>query len=315
MRKHKKLSGSDKLFFYALLPFAGIVFSIFVLLIKVLFENSIPILEREGLQFIITSEWNPSENNPLQEYYGILSPLFGTVYVSTIAVVLALPLSVSLSVFVEEYVPTKIRATVVNLMEVMAGLPTVIYGLWGVFVLAPFLKENVMIALNNYLWFIPLFSCSPTSPLTLFTAAIVLAIMIVPFVSSIIREAYKTIPLSYREAILGLGATKQEYVWTMLQMVKPAIISGVLLGFGRAAGETIAVSMTIGNSFSLSTCLFDPGYTISSLIANQFANAGFYKYMTSSLYGAGLVLVIIGLILNSIGLYMIMRWRRNFEEA
>lgn len=185
--------------------------------------------------------------------------------------------------------------------------------MWGAFILAPLLRDYVMVPLNNYLWFIPIFSCKPTTPSTMFTAGVVLAIMVTPFITSVIREAYESIPLSYREAALGIGATKYEYVKIMLSMIKPAILAAVLLGFGRAAGETVAVSMTMGNSFSLSTCLFEPGYTISSLIANQFGNAGFYHYMTYALFGAGLILLIIGLTLNSIGLYVLMRWRKSLE--
>ncbi len=307
------ISRSDKLFFYTLLPFAGIVLSVFILLFKVLVENSLPIFVREGLGFITSNVWRPSETDYRIEYYGILSPIIGTLYTSLIALVIALPASIALTVFVNEYVPHRFKTLIVNLIEVMAGLPTVLYGLWGAFILAPLLRDYVMVPLNNYLWFIPIFSCRPTTPSTMFTAGVVLAIMVTPFMTSVIREAYESIPLSYREAALGIGATKYEYVKIMLSMIKPAIPAAVLLGFGRVAGETVAVSMTIGNSFSLSTCLFEPGYTISSLIANQFGNAGFYHYMTYALYGAGLILLMIGLALNSIGLYVLRRWRKNLE--
>ncbi len=306
---------SDKLFFYALLPFAGIVLSIFILLLKILVENSLPIFIREGLGFITSNIWRPSETNSRIEYYGILSPIVGTFYTSLIALILALPASIALTVFVNEYVPHRFKILIVNLIEVMAGLPTVLYGLWGAFIFAPLLKDYVMVPLNNYFWFIPIFSCKPTTPSTMFTASVILAIMVTPFITSVIREAYEAIPLSYREAALGIGTTKYEYVKIMLTMIKPAILAAVLLGFGRVAGETIAVSMTIGNSFSLSMCLFEPGYTISSLIANQFGNAGFYHYMTYALYGAGFILLIIGLTLNSIGLYILVRWRKSLEET
>jgi len=307
------ISRSDKLFFYTLLPFAGIVLSVFIFLFKVLVENSLPIFVREGLGFITSNIWRPSETDYRIEYYGVLSPIIGTLYTSLIALVIALPASIALTVFVNEYVPHRFKTLIVNLIEVMAGLPTVLYGLWGAFILAPLLRDYVMLPLNNYLWFIPIFSCKPTTPSTMFTAGVVLAIMVTPFITSVIREAYESIPLSYREAALGIGATKYEYVKIMLSMIKPAILAAVLLGFGRVAGETVAVSMTIGNSFSLSSCLFEPGYTISSLIANQFGNAGFYHYMTYALYGAGLILLMIGLALNSIGLYVLRRWRKNLE--
>ena len=308
-------SRSDKLFFYTLLPFIGIVLSIFIILFKVLVENSLPIFVREGLGFIASNTWRPSEANPKMEYYGILSPIIGTFYTSLVALVFALPASIALTIFVNEYVPLRFKNFVVNLIEITAGLPTVLYGIWGAFILAPLLREYVMVTLNKYLWFIPIFSCTPAAPTTIFTAGVVLAIMVTPFIISVIREAYEFIPLSYREAALSIGTTKYEYVKIMISMIKPAILAALLLGFGRVAGETIAVSMTIGNSFSLSICLFEPGYTISSLIANQFSNAEFYHYMTYALYGAGFILLIIGLILNFVGLYLLMRWRKSLEMA
>ena len=311
----QRLSRSDKIFFYSLLPFAGIVLAIFILLLGVLLENSLPIFEREGLGFIATSIWSPSESSPEKEYYGILSAIFGTFYTSLIALILAVPASISLAIFINEYTPFRLRRHIINMVEIMAGLPTVLYGLWGLFILAPFLKKHVMNPLSDHLGFLIFFSCRPTTPLTVFTAGVVLAIMIIPFITSIVREAYELIPLSYREAALSIGATRYEYARLMLSLIKPAILAAVLLGFGRAAGETIAVSMVVGNSFSLSPCLFVPGYTISALIANQFSNAGFYHYMTSALYGAGFVLLLIGLMLNTIGLYILMRWRRRLETA
>lgn len=308
-------SRKDKLFLYSLLPFGGIILALFILLFKTLAENSMPIFLREGIHFILSNNWKPSETNSSLEYYGILSPIIGTIYTSLIALILALPSSIALTVFINELLPYNLKDLFINLVEVMAGLPTVIYGLWGALILAPILRDYVMAPIHKYLWFIPFFSCNPLSPLTIFTAGVILAIMITPFITSIIREAYESIPLTYREAILSLGTTSYEYVKIMLSMIKPAVIAAVLLGFGRAAGETIAVSMTIGNSFSLTTCLFAPGYTISSLIANQFGNAGFYHYMMNALYGAGLILLLIGVVLNTIGLYVLGRWRKQFEES
>ncbi len=309
-----KSSKSDKLFFYALLPFAIIVISLFILLYKVLVENSLPIFTHEGLGFITSNVWKPSETDIESEYYGILSPLLGTFYTSLIALVIALPVSIALTIFINEYTPIRLKTYIVNIVEVMAGLPTVLYGLWGAYILAPFLKEYVMMPLHDYLWFIPLFSCRPIAPSTIFTAGILLAIMIIPFVTSVIREAYEFVPAIYREATFGIGTTKYEHAKIILSIIKPGILAAILLGFGRAAGETIAVSMTIGNSFTTSTCIFEPGYTISSLIANQFSNAGFYHYMTSALYGAGFILLMIGLTANFIGLYALVRWRKRLEE-
>ena len=304
---------SDKLFFYALLPFAAVTVALFLLLFKVLVGNSLPIFLREGFGFIESSVWRPSETNPQAEYYGMLAPILGTFYSSIVALLLALPASISLTILIDEYAPHGLRGHLVNTVEIMAGLPTVLYGLWGAYILAPALKSHVMQPLNTYLGMIPLFSCTPTTPSTILTAGVVLAIMVTPFMTSIIREAYESVPLTYREAALSIGAARYEYVGIMMSMIKPAVLASILLGFGRAAGETIAVSMTIGNSFSISPCLFKPGYTISSLIADQFGNAGFYHYMTYALYGAGFLLLLIGLALNTLGLYLLVAWRKRLE--
>ena len=304
-----RVSREDRILFYSLLPFASIVIAIFITLFISLVENSIPILLREGIDFIVSSEWRATEGDPESEFYGILSPLVGTLITSIVALVMALPLSISLALFMLEYAPSSIRFILSNLVEVMVGLPTVIYGLWGLFILAPLLRDYVMYPLYRYLWLIPLFSSEPTTPATVFTASVVLAIMIVPFMTRLIVEAYKSIPIKYREAALALGFTKFEYCKTMLSLARPAIVAAALLGWGRAAGETVAVCMTIGNSFSLTLSLFKPGYTISSLIANQFPNAGFYHYMYSALYGAALILLLIGLAVNSIAIVLLTRWR------
>lgn len=304
-----RMSREDRMLFYSLLPFASIVIAIFITLFISLVENSIPVLIREGINFIVSSEWRAVEQDPKSEFYGILSPLIGTLITSIIALVIALPLSISLALFMLEYAPNSIRFVLSNLIEVMTGLPTVIYGLWGLFILAPLLRDYVMYPLYRYLWLIPLFSAEPVTPTTLFTASVVLAIMIVPFMTRLVVEAYRAIPVKYKEAALALGFTKLEYCKTMLSLARPAIIAAALLGWGRAAGETVAVCMTIGNSFSLTLSLFKPGYTISSLIANQFPNAEFYHYMYSALYGAAFILLLIGLVVNSIAMILLVRWR------
>lgn len=300
----------DRLFFYALLPFASITIAIFVTLFYYIMKNSIPIFLREGVDFISSSTWRATEGDPQSESYGILSPLLGTLITSVTALVIALPLSISLALFISEYAPKSVRHLLSSIIEVMVGLPTVIYGLWGLYVMAPVLRDYVMYPLHRYLWVVPLFSSNPVTITTVFTTSVVLAIMIVPFMAKLIAEAYDSIPVKYKEAALALGLTRYECSKTMLSLAKPAIIAAALLGWGRAAGETVAVSMTIGNSFSLSTSLFSPGYTISSLIANQFPNAGFYSYMHSALYGAALILLLIGLAVNSVAIAMLVRWRR-----
>lgn len=181
-----------------------------------------------------------------------------------------------------------------------------IYGLWGLYVLAPILHEYVMIPLYSYLGFIPLFSTRPVST-NLFTAGILLAIMVIPFASSVIREAYTAVPYNFKEAAYSLGMTKWEVIRTALGYIKSAIFAGIFLALGRAMGETVAVAMVVGNVMNVPRSLFDPGYTISSLIANQFPNAAMYEHMIPALYGAALILFMMGLIINLVGLRLVRR--------
>ncbi|ALM76100.1 phosphate ABC transporter permease subunit PstC [Thermococcus barophilus] len=295
-----------------LLPAVAFVFVLFVLMLATYFYNSMPIFHREGIDIYIKNIWNAAEEAE-KEYYGILAAIWGSIYTSIIALMIALPFSIAYSIFVVDYAPKRIKNVLIILSDIMAGLPTIIYGIWGVFVLAPLLRKYIMQPLYNHLSFIPLFGYPPISGFSYFTAGVLLGIMVTPFASAIIREAYQMIPFTYREAIYSLGSTRFEATKVLLGYIRPAIYSGMILAFGRAVGETAAVSLVIGNTFNLSIALFAPGYTISSLIANQFGNAFIYAYMTSALFAAGLALFVIGLIVNLLGIYMLKRWEENVK--
>jgi phosphate transport system permease protein len=277
----------------SLLIVTGIVISLVV--------NSYPIFLRDGLSFIFRSAWNP-----VREDYGILPALLGTLIVSAIAISIALPLAISLAVFSAELAPKSIKRIINSVSDLMAGLPSVIYGLWGLYVLAPALNQYVMTPLHQYLGFVPLFSTKPI-PTNLFTAGVLLAIMIIPFASSIIREAYSAVPHHLKEAAYSLGMTRWEVIRTLLGYIRSSILAGAFLALGRAMGETVAVAMVVGNTLTFPRSLFDMGYTIPSLIANQFPNAEAYSYMMPALYGGALILFIAGLIINLAGLYWIRR--------
>ena len=291
-------------------PAVIIVFILFVWMLLVYLTNSIPAFQREGLDVYLKNIWNANEN-PLKEYYGVLAAIWGSIYTSLIALAVALPLSLSYSIFVVDYAPRKLKNILIITSDIMAGLPTIIYGLWGAFFLVPFLKDWVMMPLYQYFSFIPLFSQKPVSGFSFLSAGILLGIMITPFVSGVVREAYKMVPFTYREAAYSLGLTRYESTKLLIGYIKPATYSGVILGFGRAIGETVAVSLVVGNSFNLTANLFAPGYTISSLIANQFGNSFIYSHMTAVLYAAGLFLFIIGLVINLLGIYILRRWKKN----
>lgn len=291
----------------SLIPIASTVFGIFLLMLIVFFSASIPIFQKEGLAIYTTNVWKASEDG--EELYGVLSAIYGSVYTSVIAILIALPLSIGFAVFVIDYAPKWLKEPLIVSTDIMAGLPTILYGIWGSFVLAPFLRDWVMKPLYDHLSFIPLFSYPPITGYSYLTAGVLLAIMVTPFASAMIREAYRMVPAKYREGAYALGLTKYEATKILLGYIKPAILAGTLLAFGRAVGETVAVSLVVGNTFNVHPSLFAPGYTISSLIANQFGNAFIYKYMPSALFAAGLALFLIGLTVNLIGLILLRRWR------
>ncbi|MEM4497369.1 MAG: phosphate ABC transporter permease subunit PstC [Nitrososphaerota archaeon] len=292
---------TDKAFRLSLFFFTISSFIIVASIVVSLIATSYPIFMRDGLSFIIRGAWNP-----VREDYGILPALLGTLITSAIAIAIALPLSISLAVFSSELIPGKFKIIMNNVSDLMASLPSVIYGLWGLFVLAPILHQFVMMPLHTHLGFIPLFSTRPV-PTNLFTAGVLLAIMIVPFASSVIREAYSAIPYYLKEAAYSLGMNRWEVIRMMLGYIKSAIFAGTFLALGRAMGETVAVAMVVGNIMRFPKSLFDMGYTISSLIASQFPNAEAYEFMVPALYGGAFMLFIMGLAINLIGFSMMRR--------
>ena len=291
----------------SLLPFCALIFGIFLFMIIIYFINSIPIFQKEGLQIYTTNVWIAAEDDPEKEFYGVLAAIYGSLYTSIIAILIALPLSIGFAIFVIDYAPKKLKELLIVATDIMAGLPTIIYGIWGAFILVPFLKEYVMMPLYEHFSFIPLFSFEPLG-YSYLSAGVLLGIMVTPFASSIIREAYRMIPYTYREAAYAIGATRYEATKILLGYIRPAIVAGTLLAFGRAIGETVAVSLVVGNIFNIHPSLFAPGYTISSLIANQFGEAFIYEYMVSALFAAGLSLFFIGLAINILGIIILRRY-------
>jgi len=297
---------ADK-FKLSLLPIASTVFGIFILMLIIFISASLPIFQKEGLAIYTTNVWRAVEEG--EEFYGVLSAIYGSVYTSVVAILIALPLSIGFAVFVIDYAPKKLKEPLIIATDIMAGLPTILYGIWGAFILVPILRDYIMKPLYNHLSFIPLFSYPPITGYSYLSAGVLLAIMVTPFASAIIREAYRMIPKAYKEGAYALGLTRYETTKILLGYIKPAILAGILLAFGRAIGETVAVSLVVGNTFNIHPSLFAPGYTISSLIANQFGNAFIYEYMPSALFASGLALFLIGLVVNIAGLLLLRRWR------
>lgn len=301
-------SRSDKLFYYALLPFASTALLVIVAALVVLASKGAPALAFYGLEVFTSTRWLPNELDPDKAVYGLLPAIAGTLATAAIAVVVALPLSLALTVLVEELAPPRLRDLLASLVDVMAGMPTIVYGVWGIGFLAPALSQ-VYSRLYDSLGFLPIFSCEPTGGFSVLTAGLLLAVMIIPFIFAVVKEAYRSIPATYREAALSLGMTRYEYTRLLLGMVKPAILAGVLLGFGRAASETVAVALVIGNAFNIPLCIIGPGITVSSLIANQFSEANLYPLMQNVLYLGGLVLLVLGLVSNLLGIILLSRVR------
>ncbi|MEM2542850.1 MAG: ABC transporter permease subunit, partial [Candidatus Korarchaeum sp.] len=217
----------DKGFFLLLLPFASIVFVVFIALTYVVLSVSYPSISKFGTKLFTENVWRPSEAGEEFVRYGLLAPLYGTLVTSFIAATIALPLSISTVYLVEELARSKLREVLSTTIDLMAGLPTVLYGLWGVEVMIPFIRDSLMTPLHSYLPWIPLFSCEPLSGASFLSAGILLAIMIIPFMHSLVQDAYRSIPRTYREAALSLGANRYEYFRIMLSMIKPAVIASL----------------------------------------------------------------------------------------
>jgi phosphate transport system permease protein len=272
----------------------------------VLISGSTVVLQRYGLDFLTGVNWNPVEG---RESFGVLPYVLGTLVTSGIALLIGVPLSLGIAIFLVEMAPKAVRVPISYLVELLAAVPSVIFGLWGLFVLRFWILNFIETPLNSSLGWIPLFSGTPFG-LDLFTAGIILAIMIIPTVASVSREVISAVPDSIREAAYSIGATKWEVIrhW-ILSYGRSGIFGAVILGLGRAVGETMAVTMVIGNAVgpnAMPTSLFKPGQTLPSLIANGFLEAP-TPLEKSAYIGAALVLLLISLVINIIAHLMVTR--------
>jgi phosphate transport system permease protein len=244
-----------------------------------------------GLSFLASRQWNP-----IQGEFGALPFIYGTLVSSFIALLFAVPLSLGIAIFLVEQSPRRLSRPLTFLIEMLAAIPSVVYGLWGIFVLAPFLRERVEPALQHWFGWLPLFKGSITG-IGLLTGGIILSIMITPIISAVVRDVLAAVPQSQREAALALGATKWETTRVVLVNAAPGIGGAIILGLGRAVGETMAVTMVIGNRPQISASVFEPSYTIASVIANEFTEATGDLYL-SALVELGLVLFLVTFIIN-----------------
>ena len=264
-----------------------------VAMVIALAADSLPSIRLFGFRFLTSQVWNPIKGD-----FGALPFVYGTVASSLIALSISVPFSLGIAIFLVEQAPTYIARPVGFMVELLAAIPSVVYGLWGIFVLAPLLRVYVEPALAKLLWWIPLFSGSITG-IGLLTGGIILAIMVTPIISAVVRDVLTAVPGSQREAALALGATKWEMIRVVLVNAAPGIAGAVILGLGRALGETMAVTMVIGNRPQISLSLFEPSYTIASAIANEFTEATDELHL-SALVELGLILFLVTFVVNGI---------------
>ncbi len=299
--------------FYWVLKLSSIALTLVLFLIAVfLYKQALPAIKNFGWRFLHSSVWDP-----VKDTYGSLPVIYGTVVSSLIAITIATPLSIGVALFLTEIAPKHLSKIVGFLVEMLAAIPSVVYGLWGIFVLAPWLRRDVEPFLASNLGFLPFFQ-GPPYGVGMLCAGIILAIMITPTISSICREIFHTIPQIQRESALALGATKWEMMQlSVLKSTKKGITGAVILGLGRALGETMAVTMVIGNRHDISLSFFAPSSTMASIIANEYAEATTDMHV-AALVEIGFVLLAVTFVINSIARIFIsrgFRWTNLFKGA
>jgi phosphate transport system permease protein len=285
-------------------------FVLVALVVAIGFElarQSILSIEKFGLSFWVTEVWDPVAGR-----FGAFPFIWGTLYSSVLALLIATPIALGIAVFVSELCPAWLRQPLVFLTELLAAIPSIVYGLWGIFVLVPFVRSLEM-ATPAFLRQLPLFS-GPASGVGMLSAGLILAIMVIPFTSSVAREVLKSVPISQREGAYALGATTFEAVRAAIYYARTGIVGAVMLGFGRALGETMAVTMVIGNNPHISISLFAPQHTMAAVIANEFAEAADELYL-HALIEIGLVLFIITLIVNTLSRLLIWSMGRTPQQS
>jgi phosphate transport system permease protein len=299
------VNASDRLYKGVLTALALALPFLIVVLLAELFVSALPAIERFGLSFLWTSTWDP-----VAEVYGAAPMIFGTLASSFLALLIAVPLALGVAIFLTEFAPRWLRQPVAFLVELLAAIPSVVYGLWGIFVLIPFLRSWIVPPLKAVLGWTPFFQ-GVFYGNSLLAGGIILAIMVVPYIAAVSREVLIAVPSSQREAALAMGATRWEAVWSaVLPYGRPGLIGAVILGLGRALGETMAVTMVIGNRHDIGLSVFQPAYTMAAAIANEFSEATTDLYL-AALFEVGLILFVITVVVNALARLLIWRVARG----
>ncbi|HLQ69755.1 MAG TPA: phosphate ABC transporter permease subunit PstC [Gemmatimonadales bacterium] len=296
---------SDRIYRTVLTGLSLALPALILVILGVLFVSSLPALRRFGPSFLWTSTWDP-----VAEVYGAAPMVFGTLASSLLALLIAVPLALGVAVFLTEFSPRWLRQPVAFLVELLAAIPSVVYGLWGIFILIPFLRSYVVPPLKAVLGWTP-FLQGVFYGNSLLAGGIILAIMIVPYIAAVSREVLLAVPTSQREAALAMGATRWEAVRSaVLPYGRAGLIGAVILGLGRALGETMAVTMVIGNRHDIGVSVLQPAYTMAAAIANEFNEATTTMYR-SALFEVGLVLFVLTVVVNAIARILIWRVARG----
>lgn len=284
--------------------FAAMVLLLIVLMAYEMYVTSSPSIQKFGWGFLTSSNWDP-----VMDEYGALPFIYGTVVSSLLALLIALPLGIGIAIFLSELAPRWIERPISFLVELLAGIPSIVYGLWGFFVMVPWIRTTVEPFLSKYLGSIPLFVGAPYG-VGMLAAGMILSIMILPIISALSRDILNAVPMAQREAALALGSTRWEATRIALSYSRSGIVGATILGLGRAFGETMAVTMVIGNNPVIKASLFEPAYTMASVLANEFTEATSEMYI-SALIEIALVLFIVALLVNAAARILVWSFTRN----
>ncbi|MER3472762.1 MAG: phosphate ABC transporter permease subunit PstC [Armatimonadota bacterium] len=296
---------SDRLFRAVAMICASVLIVLLLFFAHELWQSSALSIRKFGWRFWVSRDWDP-----VREQFGALPFIWGTLVTSIAALLIAVPLSLGTAIFTAEVAPRWLRQPVSFAVELLAAIPSVVYGLWGVFVMVPWLREHVQVPLAQRFGHTPLFEGPPVG-VSMMAAILVLAVMIIPYITAVSREVILAVPQAQREASYGLGATQWETVrWVVLRYARVGILGAIILGYGRAVGETMAVTMVIGNRPEITFSLLQPGYTMASVIANEFTEATSPLYL-SALTELGLLLFVITLFINALARLLVWQVTRG----
>ena len=302
--KKRRVSTGDAVFEWACRLSGILVLVLMGGIITGLFIGALPAFQQFGLNFVWTELWDP-----VAEQYGALVPVYGTIITSIMALVLAVPIAFGIAFFLTELAPPTLRRPIGTAVELLAAVPSIIYGMWGFFVIVPIMAQTIFPFLIDTVGTLPIIGFlfkGPPFGTGLFTAALILAIMIIPFIAATMRDVFQTVPPVLKESAYGLGATRWEVMWNIvLPYTRRSVVGGIMLGLGRALGETLAVTFVIGNANRISTSLFGPGNTIASLVALEFGEAGPGSLKLSSLLALGFILFVLSFIVLAISRFLL----------